>query len=122
MNERTPHGGIDEGRPGPGQPLDYRGPGEQVRPFPVALLVGAILFASGLVVVSVFVAVALSILMGHAAAGVMVLLGVAAILVALGAYGHRRPERRPFAMGIWIGTGAGVAALAVIFIQRAYWR
>ena len=103
-------------------PLDYRGPREEPRTYPVALVVAATLFAAGLVVISMFLAVTVSILVGHAWAGTLVLTSAAAVLVGLGYYGHRKLVRRPFEIGIWLGTGIGLLALAVIFIQRAYWR
>ena len=104
------------------RPLDYRSARDEPRRFSVVLLVATIVFAAGTVVCSVFFAVTVSIILGHAGPGVLVLLGAAALLVGLGFYGHRKPVRRPFALGIWIGTAAGLLILAVVFVRRAYWR
>ena len=117
MSEPTFNRDVPPGAPPP--TLDYRGAEGQPREIPGALLLAvAILFAGSMVLIAVFLAVTVSILLGHAGAGVMVLLMTATLLVGLGYYGHRRSGR----MGIWIGMGIGLCALAVIFIWRAYWR
>jgi hypothetical protein len=122
VSEPTPELEAD-GTTAPQSPtLDYRSGRDELRPFSALLLIWTTLFAAFIVVGSVFLAVAASILLGHAGAGVLVLVSAAALLVGLGLYGHRRPVRRPLALGIWIGIGLGVFTLAVIFIQRAYWR
>jgi hypothetical protein len=111
--------GESENNSGP-PPLDYRSGYDERRPYSPVLLISGITLAAGTVLASVFLAVILAVTMGHALPGILVLSLAAAMLIGLAVYAHRKPVRKPLALGIWIGLGIGLLIEGICFFGRLF--